>query len=326
MRPYNRPLSSYSHQRGFTLVELLVTVTLGLLVIAGIGQIYTAAKRSYDIQTSLARLQDAGRYAVDVITQDVRRAGYWGLTNMRANPNGIPTGEVAPPNNTCNGNAWGRMVKQSIFGINDGTGNYTCIASAWRRGDVLSVRYADPRTVVTFNPNLLYVRTAPRQASIVWGNPAGAPAAVGGLTLNNTVTDPIFSDHALTAHAYYVRNSTDAICNGAPIPALAREELVANGLPQAAELVLGVEHLQFQFGIDTAPANAPDRSVNQYVNAGAGTNWDRVVSVRFWILVRDECPETGYTNTATYAMGDINYTVNDQYRRQLYTSTVALRN
>lgn len=315
------PISRHPHQRGFTLVELLVTVTLGLLVIAGIGQIYAAAKRSYDIQTSLARLQDAGRYAVDVITQDVRRAGYWGLTNMRANANGVPSGEVSP-NNTCNGNTWGRMVKQSIFGINDSAAGYTCIT--WLRGDVLTVRYAEPR-LGPINTNAFYIRTAPSQASIVWGSPA-APSpdpTGGGLPLNNTVTDPIFSDHALVAHAYYVKNSNDAICNGAPIPALTREQLGANGLPQAAELVLGVEHLQFQFGIDTDA----DRSVNQYVNANAVANWNNVVSVRFWILARDECPEAGYTNNNTYTLGDIPpYTPNDNYRRQLYTSTVALRN
>lgn len=306
MRAPRRLILPHSHQRGFTLVELLVTVTLGLLVIAGIGQIYTAAKRSYDIQTSLARLQDAGRYAVDVITQDVRRAGYWGLTNMRAF--GPPAG--APPTAaTCN-NTWGSMAQQAIFGINDSAAGYACITT-WLRGDVLTVRYAVPQPTTVFAANTLYIRTTPSQATIALGAPAGAPG-------------PISSDHAVAAHAYYVQNSATATCNGAAIPALTREELGANGLPQAAELVLGVEHLQFQFGIDSDG----DRSVNQYVNANALTlaNWNNVVSVRFWILARDECPETGYTNTATYTMGDINYTVNDQYRRQLYTSTVALRN
>lgn len=308
MRPYNRLISSYSHQRGFTLVELLVTVTLGLLVIAGIGQIYTAAKRSYDIQTSLARLQDAGRYAVDVITQDVRRAGYWGLTNMRAF--GPPAG-AAPTAATCD-NTWGSMAQQAIFGINDSAAGYACI-TAWLRGDVLTVRYAVPQPTAVFATNTWYIRTTPTQATITSGAPANAPG-------------PISSDHAVVAHAYYVKNSNDATCNGAPIPALTREQLGANGLPQAAELVLGVEHLQFQFGIDTDA----DRSVNQYVNANALVplaNWNNVVSVRFWILARDECPEAGYTNNNTYTLGDIPpYTPNDNYRRQLYTSTVALRN
>src|SRR3569623_1209057 len=75
---------------GKTLEELLVALTLGLLVIAGIGQIYTAAKRSYDIQSSMARLQDVGRYAIETITRDILRAGYCGLSDMKTINNNIP--------------------------------------------------------------------------------------------------------------------------------------------------------------------------------------------------------------------------------------------
>ena len=70
-----------------------------------------------------------------------------------------------------------------------------------------------------------------------------------------------------------------------------------------------------------------------------------MIAARIWLLVRSECPETGYDNTNTYAMGNVNYSPgitdldgdgnidgdtdgdgNDDYRRQLYTSTVRLRN
>ena len=47
----------------------------------------------------------------------------------------------------------------------------------------------------------------------------------------------------------------------------------------------------------------------------------------FWILVRSECPETGYTDERTYVLGDIaDYAPNDSYRRYLYSTVVALRN
>src|SRR3569623_1533446 len=55
--------SIHRSQQGWSLVELLVAMTLSLLAIAGAGQIYLSVKRSYDIQASLARLQDVGRYA-----------------------------------------------------------------------------------------------------------------------------------------------------------------------------------------------------------------------------------------------------------------------
>lgn len=324
---------------GMTLVELLVALTLGLLVIAGIGQIYTAAKRSYDIQSSMSRLQDVGRYAIETITRDIQRAGYWGLTDMRTlignppNSNWIPTNGITydpAAYATCSttDTSWGRMVRWRVFGLNDLIGpsgsSYACISSSWGQGDVLVVRYADPAPLPACDPsdNYLYIRTWPYDSWLNLGNPeCPSPSGIPNTTV-----------HRVVANAYYVRKNSLAQCNGTPIPSLAREELTNNGVPKNSDLdlVAGVENLQFQFGVDSDY----DGSVNQYFNghqingAPATPNWDQVVSVRVWVLVRSECPETGYnpdSKTTAFTLGDIAYNVSDQYRRQLYSTTVALR-
>lgn len=323
--------------RGWTLIELLVAMTLSLLVIAGISQIYLAAKRSYDIQTNLAQIQDVGRYVIDVLTKDIHNAGYWGLMNINL-ANSTPlddppllggdklflTGDIAPGG--CPGASatnWGRMITQKLFGFDtDPASNaYTCI-NDWLQGDVLTVRYADPASPPPFTNTRLYIRTAPLQGSIVFGNPAG--------DAQNFVNDTIVSDHALVAHAYYVADPISTECGDVPV--FARKILDRNGRPWKEPLVNGVEQLQFQYGVDTAitPANPlGDGSVNQYLNANdvtAGNLWDQVRAVRFWVLVRANCPESGYTDTSTYQLGDIPYAPGDHYRRALYSSTVALRN
>lgn len=318
-----RALVTRRGMRGMSLVELLVAVSLGLLVIAGVGQIYSAAKRSYDLQTSLARMQDVGRYAIDTLTQDIRRAGYWGLTNM-GDAGTTLTGHV-PPNGNCAGDStWGRMIGRRLFGLDGDAAPYACIGT--HKGDILVVRYADQRGITTFKNNYLYLRSAPYQASIVWGDPNAPSAAPSGeVELTNAVPAGPFSDHQLVAHAYYVQNSTTATCNEEPIPALVREEIEENGAPKRNELIIGVENIQFQFGIDT-PATDATRSVNQYLNAHEVTNWNDVVAIRLWVLVRDECPDPAYTNTITYKMGNEEFTPNNHHRRQLYSTTVALRN
>ncbi len=63
-----------------------------------------------------------------------------------------------------------------------------------------------------------------------------------------------------------------------------------------------------------------------YVNADAVADWSQVVTARFWLLIRSECPETGYTDNSTYTLGDINYLTSDSFPRQLYSSVVMLRN
>jgi len=319
---------------GMTLVELLVALTLGLLVIAGIGQIYTAAKRSYEIQSSMSRLQDVGRYAIETITRDIQRAGYWGLSDMKTiinnNPGWFPNGGIPydpATYATCSttDSSWGSMVQWRIFGLNDLIGpngsSYACISSSWGQGDVLVVRYADPAPPPACDPldNHLYIRTWPYDASLSTVNPLCAAPSMPNTTV-----------HRVVANAYYVRKNSPAQCNGTPIPSLAREELTDNGVPKNSDLdlVAGVEDLQFQFGVDSDN----DGSVNQYFNghqingAPATPNWNQVVSVRVWVLVRSECPETGYNpGGKTITLGDIAYNVSDHYRRQLYSTTVALR-
>jgi hypothetical protein len=51
-----------------------------------------------------------------------------------------------------------------------------------------------------------------------------------------------------------------------------------------------------------------------------------VNSVRIWLLARNARAETGYSNTNSYVMGDVTYTVNDSFRRQLFSAVVQLRN
>ena len=311
-------LKSRSTQYGLTLVELLVAMALGLLIIAGIGQIYLAAKHSYEIQNRLARIQDAGRYVTELLTEDIRRAGYWGVINN------IQTASLNPlilPSPFCVSSSidWGRMVREKIFGLNDTSGAYFCINRL--RGDVLTVRYGDAASVTPYNCTQctgLYIRSTPFTGTIGFG-PAGS------------VTSQPTSDHELVAHAYYVATSGTArecgSSSGPFLPALNREHLITasgtnTGKPQAEELVTGVEQLQFQFGVDTDA----DGWVNQYMNANAIANWLNVRSVRFWVLVRDDCPDSGYTDPNSYVMGDVSYTPNDGFHRALYTSTVALRN
>ena len=341
--------------KGWTLVELLVSMALGLLIIAGIGQIYLAAKRSYEIQYSIAQLQEVGRYATEVLTQDIRRAGYWGLANIDAFTLAAYSGYASPdnaqpPDETCpNGNDfWGRMITGKVVGLNDTAVGYNCLNSNYKQGDIITLRYADPSPITAFDPDTLYLRSTPFRSSLVFGDPGLCTPPAVGCTYVNLVpaADTVFSDNKVEAHAYYVTNSSTATQCGDPsapaLPALAQESLSTGpstpGFPVKSELVTGVEQLQFQYGVDFAMSTmtpAGDGSVDQYFNAnqiniacgGGSPCWDQVRSVRFWILVRTDCPDGSYTDNNTYNMGDLPpYTPNDSFRRALYTSTVSIRN
>ena len=71
-------LSLKSKTPGFTLVELMVAITIGLIILAVLSQVYVGSKRTYRSQEALSRLQENGRYAIDFLGRDLRVAGYMG--------------------------------------------------------------------------------------------------------------------------------------------------------------------------------------------------------------------------------------------------------
>jgi len=72
-----------SRQRGVTLIELMVSMVIGLVLTAGVIQMFTGNRTTYAFQESLSWIQENGRFAVEQISNSTRMAGYLGcLTNV----------------------------------------------------------------------------------------------------------------------------------------------------------------------------------------------------------------------------------------------------
>ena len=61
--------------RGFTLVELMIAMILGLVVIGGTVSIFISNQQAFRVQDALEESLDAGRMAFEIIARDVREAG-----------------------------------------------------------------------------------------------------------------------------------------------------------------------------------------------------------------------------------------------------------
>jgi type IV pilus assembly protein PilW len=309
-------------QLGLSLVELMVAVVVGLLLIGGLIQVYLSSKQSYNAQEQLARMQEGGRFAMELITSDLRRTGYWGgnvdLTTIQGAPG------PAVPDNTCNDGRWGRMVNWRVFGLNqnEAPGGYTCATGHIAGTDILTVRYARSETIADAAvpaDNGLFLRTTMFRGRVMTGAQKDAT--------DNEIPpeDPVFTPqhllpvvHRIVSHAYYVGDSGLACPGGQAIPALRRVRLDATtGLPVAENVATGVEHLQVRFLLNGEYRDADDVPA---------ADWPNVQAVRVWMLMRGECPEPGLENDTTYTMGDTVLAVDDNFRRQLYVNTVMLRN
>ncbi len=76
MKRVIRDTSRSSGQSGLTLVELLVAMAIGLILLTGIFQVFLGSNSIYRTQDSLSRLQENGRFAIELLTQKVHLAGY----------------------------------------------------------------------------------------------------------------------------------------------------------------------------------------------------------------------------------------------------------
>jgi len=70
--------SAKSASRGFSLVELMVSIALGLLVVAAVLTLYLNISRTNAEMAKTNSLIEGGRFALQVLQNDIVHAGFWG--------------------------------------------------------------------------------------------------------------------------------------------------------------------------------------------------------------------------------------------------------
>lgn len=311
-----------SNQHGFSLVELMVAVTLGFIVVAAVGYLYLGSRQSFRNTENMSRMQESARYALDTMARDVRMAGSLGCTSLvEAAPTlgaPIPAALVPAPTNV-----------NAVVGGDVGTNPPGVPAATVPRvaGDALSIWGAQGSSVtlasITAGTNPYAYKTNDILAVVTCRPAADAPpvatlrAAPAGLaTLPGAPADEVME---FDRFAYYIGT------NPAGIRALYRNS-VNDGV---AELVEGVEDMQILYGVDTTAV--PDRIADVYQTAGAVADWTRVVSARISLLMAS--PGNNLTATAqTYRIDtDDDGTPNavvaaDRRIYQTFSTTVGIRN
>lgn len=65
-------------QHGLSLIELMISITLGLFLMTGVVQMFVSSKDVYTVQKGMSGIQETGRLALEFISRDLRMAGYYG--------------------------------------------------------------------------------------------------------------------------------------------------------------------------------------------------------------------------------------------------------
>lgn len=97
---------SKNEETGFSLVELMIAMTISLFLLLGITYVYTQSKPVYRTQENLARMQENGRLAFEYLSGDLRMAGYFGCASASMTYQTSPAAVACPapgtaPSLTC---------------------------------------------------------------------------------------------------------------------------------------------------------------------------------------------------------------------------------
>jgi type IV pilus assembly protein PilW len=85
-------MKSSRYSRGFTLIELMISLVLGIIVVGGVISVLVANKNSYRTNEGMSQIQESARTAFELMARDIRQTGGTGCDNASRMSNALSTG------------------------------------------------------------------------------------------------------------------------------------------------------------------------------------------------------------------------------------------
>jgi len=333
---------------GFSLVELMISITIGLILLLGLVTLLVNSSASHtEMQKSSAQIEN-GRYATQLLTEDIRLAGYYGEYsptgyNVPGKPCVAAVTPVAP-----------NMPSPVGYTLPAVAGDFACLPNRLTGTGVLVLRRVQtvaatvsPITTIAGATYLQVSQCSTDSNTTPFKFLAADASPAGEFTFRKMDCDSTkpAALRKFVVHIYYI--SSCNLCDGSetpPIPTLKMFEYV-NGaaLDRLDALVEGIEDMRFDYGIDADNDGSPDSYVTDTDTTstprlvGTPANWANVMAVRINLLARNILPTAGYNDTKVYCMGipNVNGTCpnaekvgpfNDTYKRHEFTSLVRVEN
>lgn len=314
---------------GLTLVEVLVSLLLGLLLSAGMVSAYLTAKRNYYHEEQMARMQENGRYAMRLVSRELVMAGFYGGSPAAA------TFTAASVGIDCSDRDWALDGVNPLDLVNDYTGQSPPV-SLYLTGFTC----LDP-SAIALNTDLIAIKRTAAEASLLRGIPAQTLTLstiegwflrqISGSALEWEKLRPLdlrTASKALPSLSYweaitrvmYIRTYSTEPSDD--IPSLCMEMLAGDEMTSRC-LVEGIENLQLEFGIDTDADGVP----NQYTSDPTQAQMNSAVTAKIHVLLRSISRLPGHRDDKTYRLGQkVLPAAHDAYLRRVLSSTVVLRN
>jgi type IV pilus assembly protein PilW len=350
------PESTTSPHLGLTLVELLITLALSLILLAGLIPLLVASQTSYQLHQALAQIQETARYAASTLSRDIRMAGFRGCasrhiaySNHLANPPAAFTPERGIAGWEAEDSAPGSYTLASHRPVTDAS------LSGWATSQS-DTPILNPNTFAVAQSDILRIwhTTGNRVSGTLPGTQlqtAQTPsyATHDALLLSDCQTAALVlacnvsgktTELACAANAsrpatspadgwqiwqaagwlYYVGKRSRQATHP---PTLYRRMISKYATAETAqELAEGVESLQIRYGEDTNG----DHLVDQTVTADQVSDWQSVLNVQIDLLVRSLNPVLATDEPQQLTFNGVDLTAQDGYLRYPFSLSITLRN
>ncbi len=312
-------------QAGLSLVELMISITIGLILVAGMATlIATQSAARNELEKSHRQIEN-GRYAIELLRGDIEHAGFYG--------------EYAPPKTTvysapdpCVPDATGwtpatPAVPVGLYGYAGAAADPTpsaCLLDYKAGTAILVIRRTSSETPIA--PTAAVAGTTYLQVSRCNQDTSPFVMATSGFTLKQKDCVTPAELRKYIVRIYYVSTCNECGAGGDAVPTLKMVEFT-DGATTPRPVVEGIENMQFDYGIDTTDDGAPD----SYTTTPAAAQWKDVMAVRVNILARNIDKTAGYTDTKSYQLSAVTGVAaipaaNDNYKRHAYNQVVRVVN
>lgn len=317
----------FKRQQGFTILEVFIALAIGLVLIGGVLSVFVGMKTTTQETSSMGELQENGRFAISLLTDDLLRQNFWGDLNNNLSAESL----LIPARNNPVGDCIGEGLNNGSFPQKNGSHFRTlwaqtasnanilsgCIINAKVNSDVIQIKrvVANPLAVANIQTNRYYLNAG----------------FVNGVIFAGDDAVPVVPESRLWEyqhHIYYIRE--DVVGNQV-VPVLMQGRLQNAAAPISFNmLVEGVEIIHYMFGVDTTGNGVIDAYIsptNMLENYWDNANEMRILAVKLYVLARSIRPDLSYENDNVYQMGDISFDADgDNYRRLLFSTTVTMPN
>lgn len=331
-------------QSGFSLVELMISITIGLLILAALVTLFVGQTKTRTELDKANRMIDNGRYALDLLSDNFRLAGYYG----ELDPGTASAALIATPPDPCSVVAANisAALPFHVQGYDATTASAidlsattcTTIPTTKKAGsDILVIRRASTQTVAAASAVALtkYLQVSQCQYEALNSFVLATAPATYNLTKKSctAANTGVAADlRSIRVQIYFIDANNKA---GDGVPTLKMIELIdpltypsasyasytAGTFTPAIPLVEGIEYMQIDYGLDTDNDGVP----NSY--ASTTTDWSKVVSVKINLVSRNIEATPSYTDATAYNLGTAgSVTPGGHYKRHAYTQVVRLIN